>query len=79
MRPELALDDFALCGEMSRLLRLLDETRGGAIRLIEVRDGIPRRMLVESQAYCTTDPAGRDLKSEMQRTAWYFPAHNGPG
>jgi hypothetical protein len=48
-RPELALSDFALSSEVLRLLRLLDEMKGGTIRLIEVRDGIPRRMLLASQ------------------------------
>ena len=51
-RPELALADFILSSEVSRLLALLDEMQCGFIRLIEVRDGIPRRILVESREYC---------------------------
>jgi hypothetical protein len=50
-RPELALVDFVLNGEISRVLDLLDEMASGTIRLIEVRDGIPRRMFVEVQEY----------------------------
>jgi hypothetical protein len=50
-RPELGLADFVLSSEVLRLLGLLDEMRCGTIRLIEVRAGIPRRILVESQEY----------------------------
>jgi len=52
-RPELALTDFVLSSEILRLLALLDEMKCGAIRLIEVRAGIPRRTLVESQEFGT--------------------------
>ena len=54
-RPELALADFVLSNEVSRMLDLLDNMKCGAIRLIEVREGIPRRMLLESQEFGTTD------------------------
>ena len=46
-----SLVDFVLNGEISRVLDLLDEKTSGTIRLIEVRNGIPRRMLVEMQEY----------------------------
>ena len=46
-RPELALSDFALSEQVCRLLRMLDKLESGSIRHIEVRAGIPRRMLVE--------------------------------
>lgn len=49
-RPEFALVDFILCDQVCRLLRLLDRMDSGAIRRIEVRAGIPRRMLVEQGA-----------------------------
>ena len=48
-RSELGLSDFTLSNEIVRLLGLLDEMKCGVVRLIEVREGIPRRMLVESQ------------------------------
>lgn len=55
-RPESGLPDFVLNCEISRLFELLDEIECGAIRLIEVRGGIPRRMLVESQEYGGAEP-----------------------
>jgi hypothetical protein len=59
LRPELALSDFVLSSEILRLLALLDEMDCGAIRLIEVRAGIPRRLLVESQGF-----GARNLRQE---------------
>jgi hypothetical protein len=50
-RPELALDDFVLSDQVCRLLRMLDNLESGSIRHIEVRAGIPRRVLVESQEF----------------------------
>lgn len=47
-RPELALSDFAVSDQVSRLLRLFDRMDHGTIRHIEVRAGIPRRIVVES-------------------------------
>ena len=55
-RPELRLSDFMLSNEIMRLLSLLDEMKCGVIRLIEVRDGIPRRMLLESRECGTAEP-----------------------
>jgi hypothetical protein len=49
-RPELTLADFVLNDEVLRLMSLLDEMRFGAVRRIEVRAGIPRRIVLESQA-----------------------------
>jgi hypothetical protein len=48
-RPELTFGDFTLSDQLCRLLSLLDQIESGSIRHIEVRAGIPRRMLVESQ------------------------------
>ena len=45
-RSELALDDYVLSCEVNRLLRLLDEVRDGSIPHIEVRKGLPRRVLL---------------------------------
>jgi hypothetical protein len=49
-RPELALADFVVSDEVYRLMRLLDEMKCGTIRRVEVHAGVPRRMLIESQA-----------------------------
>lgn len=50
-RPELALQDFVLSGEVLRLMRVLDEMESGSVRHIEVRAGIPRRILLETQGF----------------------------
>ena len=44
-RPELALEDFAVSDEVFRLITLLDEMKCGTIRRVEVRAGIPRRIV----------------------------------
>ena len=44
-RPELALVDFVLSNEVLRLARHLDEMKIGIIRRVEVRAGIPRRII----------------------------------
>ncbi len=44
-RPEQNLNDFALRDEVRRLFRVLDTLRNGTIEHIEVREGIPRRMV----------------------------------
>ena len=49
-RPETALVDFELRDEVRRLMSRLDELRDGTIQRIEVRAGIPRRVVLESQA-----------------------------
>jgi hypothetical protein len=48
-RDELATADFSLCAEVCRLMSLLDAIGNGTISKIEVRAGIPRRILVESR------------------------------
>jgi hypothetical protein len=49
VRPEIRLDDFNLSQEWRRLLVRFDQIQDGAIERIEVRAGIPRRVLFESQ------------------------------
>lgn len=49
-RPERDLTDFVLCDEVRRLMARLDEIENGCIQRIEVRAGIPRRLIVEAQA-----------------------------
>jgi hypothetical protein len=46
-RPEIALADFEVTHHVNRLCRLLDKMAAGRIRRIEVRGGLPRRILVE--------------------------------
>ena len=47
-RPELDLDDFALCAEIVRLFHKLDAIRNGSIQQIEVRAGLPVRMILKA-------------------------------
>lgn len=49
-RPERDLTDFVLRDEVRRLMARLDEIENGCIQRIEVRAGIPRRLIVEAQA-----------------------------
>ena len=48
-RPETELADFTLSAEVCRLLDRIDEIKAGRIQRIEVRAGIPRRILIEAQ------------------------------
>jgi hypothetical protein len=48
-RPEAELTDFELAAELRRLMIRLDEIRDGRIERIEVRGGIPRRVVFESR------------------------------
>ena len=53
-RPELELPDFVLCTEIRRLLLVFDTFRNGTIEQLEVRGGVPRRMVFKAG-----DPAQR--------------------
>jgi hypothetical protein len=44
-RPELALADFSLSDEVRRLMVKLDELTNGRIDRLEIRAGLPRRMM----------------------------------
>ena len=46
-RPEVADSDFVLCTEVGRLMTLLDTIQDGKIARLEVRAGIPRRIILE--------------------------------
>jgi hypothetical protein len=48
-RSELHLGDFELRAEVGRLMSRLDELKDGTIRRLEVRAGIPRRLVFESR------------------------------
>ena len=52
-RQELDLNDFALCTEVLRLMSRLDELKNGTIQRLEVRAGIPRRLIFESRVLDT--------------------------
>jgi len=45
-RPELDLADFALRDEVRRLLSHLDQLQNGTVERIEIRSGVPRRVLI---------------------------------
>src|SRR5208337_2628038 len=47
-RPEGELPDFKLSSEVQRLMRRLDQFRNGRIERIEIREGIPRRLVLTS-------------------------------
>lgn len=47
-RPELGLADFLIGDEVHRLTRLFDNMKCGSVRRLEIRGGIPRRIVVES-------------------------------
>jgi hypothetical protein len=49
-RPEGALPDFQLSSEIGRLMRQLDQMKDGKIEKIEIRDGIPRRLVTHLTA-----------------------------
>jgi hypothetical protein len=46
-RPEIDLADFELRGELIRLLEQFDQLDDGSIERIDVRHGVPRRVLIE--------------------------------
>lgn len=45
-RPEEALEDFTLRAEVRRLLAHLDHLKNGTVERIEVRSGVPRRVII---------------------------------
>jgi hypothetical protein len=49
-RPEVGLADFTLPDEILRLMARLDEIQNGTIEKIDVRAGIPRRLVLSSPA-----------------------------
>ena len=46
-RPEAGLTDFTLRDEVRRLLAHLDRLQNGTVERIEVRSGVPRRVIIE--------------------------------
>jgi hypothetical protein len=47
-RLEAQLGDFALCNEVLRLLDRIDHIRTGHIEKIEIRAGLPKRVLIRA-------------------------------
>jgi hypothetical protein len=47
-RPEQDLADFVLCSAVSRFLEQLDSIRNGSVEQVEVRAGIPVRMIFKA-------------------------------
>ena len=47
-RPELDLSDFVVCKEIGRLFSMLDSFRNGTIDHVEVRTGVPRRIIFKA-------------------------------
>ncbi|MBI3681128.1 MAG: hypothetical protein HY235_12120 [Acidobacteria bacterium] len=47
-RPEIELADFVLRHEVRRLMAQFDQLKEGVVERIEVRAGIPRRVLIEA-------------------------------
>jgi len=66
-RPEVDLRDFALRSEVLRLMALLDEIKDGKVERIEVRPGLPRRILIERRPW--TVPAVPQQLSTLADTA----------
>jgi hypothetical protein len=48
-RPESELPDFKLSSQIQRLMHRLDQLTDGRIERIEVREGIPRRLVLTSR------------------------------
>ena len=61
-RDEVAIDDFALCAEVGRLMSLLNQVENGKISKLEVRAGIPRRIVFEKSI--TNLPVARQAGSK---------------
>jgi len=54
-RAEIGLPDFLLNAEASHLIARLDEFKNGTIQRLEVRAGIPRRLVFETRSLLLPD------------------------
>jgi hypothetical protein len=80
-RSEVELTDFDLCNEVRRLIGLLQELTTGIIDRIEVRAGIPRRMVFRGSLTKVRSPlpetgppdkpASEDLRSQTSGALRY--------
>jgi hypothetical protein len=66
-RPEMALADFQLPGEVLRLLDRLDELITTKVESLEVRAGLPRRVVLRIAAPLTTSTEDARQESEARR------------
>jgi hypothetical protein len=57
-RPERDLADFKLSFAIRRLMRQLDYIQEGKIEKVEVREGIPRRLILSGLVQSTVQTAG---------------------
>jgi hypothetical protein len=57
-RPERDLADFKLSFAIQRLMRQLDYIQEGKIEKVEVREGIPRRLILSGLVQSTVQTAG---------------------
>jgi hypothetical protein len=73
-RAEVNMPDFELCREVQRLLDQLKQIENGEIERIEIRAGIPRRLVFQPNYRCTADcrnvrhPLNRDRKNRNRKT-----------
>jgi hypothetical protein len=65
-RPEGKLPDFRLSSELLRLMRRLDGIRDGRIAKIEIREGIPRRLVVAAGVRCLQSAGPGKLQPRKQ-------------
>jgi hypothetical protein len=49
-RPEITIDDFLLKAQVVELFNCFDRLRNGKIDLIELKHGLPFRMIMEDKA-----------------------------
>jgi hypothetical protein len=68
-RDELAAADFVLCAEVARLMSLLDKIGAGKISKIEVRAGIPRRVIIETRFMEAGELIGEECSAVACRKA----------
>jgi len=70
-RPETNLADFALSQELVRLIERLDELVAATIELLEIRAGIPRRVVFRARLpqglFAPESASGSDLAGEASR------------
>src|SRR5690242_16639236 len=71
-RPELNLIDFVLGTEVAHLLDWLDQVRDAEIERIEVRAGIPRRLVLQARPP-RVDGARLNLTSTARETQQFLP------
>ena len=64
-RPERDLADFKLSSAIRRLMRRLDQIQEGRIEKIEIREGIPRRLMISGLVNSTALPAGPRLANPV--------------